>query len=194
MKRIYYILMFLVLVSFTESSSIKSKKSLLITDKSELYIKGTSNVSDFKCQYNIKTLDGPIIVHYRKTHGILKFEDSELVLENKGFDCGGRGINRDFHGLLKSDVYPEIILRLKEVKLKPHQKNTADALVEIEIAGIKQSYHMETEFDDTNDWHISGLLKLNINDFNLKAPKKMLGLIIVSEKIEINFKLVIKEC
>ncbi len=117
-----------------------------------------------------------------------------LVLENSGFDCGGKGINRDFHGLLQSDIYPRIILRLKEIKLKPHKKNTADAIIEIEIAGIKNSYHMETEFQNEQDWHISGKLKLNINKFNLKAPKKMLGLIVVSDEIEIIFKLVIKEC
>ena len=53
---------------------------------------------------------------------------------------------------------------------------------------------METEFQNEQDWHISGKLKLNINKFNLKAPKKMLGLIVVSDEIEIIFKLVIKEC
>lgn len=194
MKRILFILLFFVLVSFTESNPITSKKSVLITHKSELFIKGTSNINDFKCQYNIKNLNEPIGVHYRKANGVLKFHNSTLVLENNGFDCGGRGINRDFHGLLKSDIYPEIILRLKEIKLKPHKNNTADALIEIEIAGLKHSYHMETEFQLDDDWHISGLLKLNINDFNLEAPKKMLGLIVVSEEIEINFKLVIKEC
>src|SRR5690606_38238619 len=111
-----------------------------------------------------------------------------------GFDCGGKGINRDFHGLLKSDIYPKIIIKLKEIKLYPNKKNTADALIEIEIAGKSQTYHMKTEYFKNQNWIINGELKLNIQDFNLEAPKKMLGLIVVSESIEINFKLVLMEC
>lgn len=194
MKRILLVLLYLVLVSFAKTNLVKSSKSIRITNKSELNITGTSNVSDFKCRYNIKNLGSAIRIHYEKDNDVIRFENSMLVLENSGFDCGGKGINRDFHGLLQSDIYPEIILRLKEIKLKPHKKNTADALIEIEIAGIKNSYHMETQFNKEQDWHIAGQLKLNINKFNLKAPKKMLGLIVVSDEIEISFKLVIKEC
>ena len=194
MKRILLVLLFLVLVSFAKTNLAKSSKSILITHQSELNINGTSNVTDFKCRYNIKNLGTPFRVHYEKEHDVIRFENSMLTLENTGFDCGGRGINKDFHGLLQSDIYPEIILRLKEIRIKPHNNHLADALVEIEIAGIKNSYHMETEFHNDKDWHISGRLKLNINKFQLKAPKKMLGLIVVSNEIEISFKLVIKEC
>ncbi|MGC1633311.1 MAG: YceI family protein [Gelidibacter sp.] len=194
MKRILLVLLCLILVSFAKTNLAKSSKSILITNKSELNINGTSNVSDFKCVYNIKNLGHPIRIHYEKDNDVIRFENSILVLENSGFDCGGKVINRDFHGLLQSDIYPEIILRLKEVRVKHHKKNTADAIVEIEIAGIKNSYHMEIQFKNEQDWHIAGQLKLNINKFNLKAPKKMLGLIVVSDEIEISFKLVIKEC
>lgn len=194
MKRLLFILLFLVLVSFAQTDIVKGSKSVLITQKSELNINGTSNVTDFKCRYNIQNLGKPIRIHYKSANEVIKFENSMLILENSGFDCGGKGINKDFHGLLQSDIYPIIILRLKEIKIKPNKSHLADALIEIEIAGLTHSYHMETEFHHDQDWHITGQLKLNINDFNLKAPKKMLGLIVVSEKIEISFKLVIKEC
>lgn len=194
MKRLLFILPFLVLVSFSTITPSKTSTSVLITSQSKLHIKGTSNVTDFTCQYNIQNLDEPIRVHYEKLNNVIKFEKSILILENNGFDCGGKGINKDFHGLLKSDEYPRIILRLKQIKLKPNKEHIADALIEIEIAGLTHTYHMETEFHQDEDWHISGQLKLNITDFDLKAPKKMLGLIVVSEEIQINFDLIIKEC
>ncbi|MBJ7882898.1 YceI family protein [Gelidibacter salicanalis] len=194
MKRLLYILPLLLLVSFTKLDTVKNSTSVRITSQSELHIKGTSNVTDFTCQYNIKNLNDPILIHYESDADVIKFEKSLLILENSGFDCGGRGINKDFHGLLKSDIYPKITLSLKQIKLKPNKSNTADASIEIEIAGQKQIYHMETKFYQDNGWHISGKLKLNINDFDLEAPKKMLGLIVVSDEIEINFKLVVKEC
>lgn len=194
MKRLLFILLFLVLVSFGQTNIVKRSKSVLITPKSELHINGTSNITDFKCRYKIQNLGTPIAIHYEKVNDVIKFEKSMLILENSGFDCGGKGINKDFHGLLQSDIYPKIILRLKEIKLKLNKSSLADALVEIEIAGIKKTYHMETEFHNDKDWLISGKLKLNIRDYDLIAPKKMFGLIQVSDEIEINFKLVIQEC
>lgn len=193
MKRLFFILPFLLLVSFSKLNTIRNSKIVQITSKSQLSIKGTSNVKDFTCKYNIHNLNEPIKIHYEKHNDLIRFEDSMLILENNGFDCGGKGINSDFHGLLKSDIYPEIILRLKEVKLKPNEKHTADALVEIEIAGLRHNYHMETTFYNEQDWLISGELKLNIKDFDLTAPKKMFGLVVVSNEIEISFNLVIKE-
>lgn len=192
MKRIGYVLLFLVLASF--ATSTRHSKSVLITAESELHINGTSNVTDFKCQYNIQKLGRPIPIEYRLENEVMTFEKSKLVLENTGFDCGGKGINKDFHGLLKSDIYPKITLRLKQITLKPLTPNAADALVEIEIAGISHTYTMAATFHKEINWLISGQLKLNIQDYALKAPKKMLGLIVVSDNIEISFNLVIQEC
>lgn len=194
MKRLLFILPFALLFSFSGINVPKNSKSILITSQSQLEIKGTSNVTDFKCGYEIQNLEQPIIVLYEKTDNTIQFEKSKLVLKNMDFDCGGKGINKDFHGLLKTEIYPTITLQLKEVKLNPDKKNKADALIEIEIAGISNSYFMETDFVKNENWLISGEMKLNIQDFNLKAPKKMLGLVVVSNDIEIVFKLDLKEC
>lgn len=194
MNKIFFSLLFVLLVSFSTINVLKNSKSILVTSESELYINGTSNVTNFKCGYNITNLDDPIRIYYETKNDVIRFEKSILILNNNGFDCGGKRINKDFHGLLKSEVYPQITLKLKEVKLNPNKKNKAEALIEIEIAGLSHSYLMETEFYHDQDWMISGKLKLNIQDYNLKAPKKMLGLVVVSEDIEISFKLVLKEC
>lgn len=193
MKRFLFILPFLILVSFSKINTVKSSKTIRITSKSELQINGTSNVKDFTCEYEIRNLNKPIRIHYEKEQDIIKFEKSVLILENNGFDCGGKGINKDFHGLLQSDIYPRISLTLKEINLKSHKKNMADALIDIEIAGLTKSYHMETTFRNEENWLISGKLKLNIKDFKLEAPKKMFGLVVVSDEIEISFKLVVEE-
>lgn len=193
MKRFLFILPFLILVSFSKINTVKNSKTIRITPKSELQINGTSNVKDFTCAYEIQNLNKPIRIHYEKEHDIIKFEKSVLILENNGFDCGGKGINKDFHGLLQSDIYPRISLTLKQINLKSHKKNMADALIDIEIAGLTRSYHMETTFQNVENWLISGKLKLNIKDFKLEAPKKMFGLVVVSDEIEISFKLVVEE-
>ncbi len=194
MKSLIIIIPFIILVSLSNINVLKNSKSILITPQSQLQIKGTSNVNDFKCGYNIKNLNDPILIEYESANNVIRFKNSTLILENDEFNCGGRGINKDFHSLLKSNEYPQIILKLKEVKLKPNKKNRANTLIEIDIAGSSNTYIMETEFYYDDNWMISGQLKLNIQDFELEAPKKMLGLIVVSENIEISFKLVVKEC
>lgn len=194
MKTMAFILPFLVLISFSKMSSLKESKFVRIAPESTLEIKGTSNVTNFTCVYNILSLNQPIPIHYENKNDMIYFENAGLVLKNSCFDCGGRGINKDFNGLLQSESYPHIVLNLKELKKKSNSKNTIDALIEIQIAGISKIYTMETQFHYDENWHISGILKLNIKDFDLAAPKKMLGLIVVSEEIEIRFNLVLEEC
>jgi len=194
MKRLLFILPCLVFISFSQLDSAISSKTVRITPKSELQINGTSNVKDFTCQYEIQNLNEPFRIHYEKANDIIRFEKSEIILKNKGFDCGGKGINNDFHSLLQSNLYPNITLKLKEIRLNPNKKNIVDALIDIEIAGLANAYHMRTEFYYNQGWSISGKLKLNIKDFDLEAPKKMFGLVVVSDNIEINFKLEIEEC
>lgn len=193
MKRLLFILPFLILVSFSKINTVINSITVRITSQSELQINGTSNVKDFTCQYEIQNLNEPIRIHFEKEQDVIRFEKSVLILENTGFDCGGKGINKDFHGLLQSDIYPRITLTLKEIKLNPHKKNIADALIDIEIAGLTNSYQMKTEFYYKQDWLILGKLKLNIKNFDLEAPKKVFGLVVVSDEIEINFKLVVQE-
>lgn len=194
MKRLIYILPMLILVSFSTMTKLKNSKSILIASESKLYITGTSNVNTFKCEFNIKTLDEPIPVLYEKDNDVIRFENATLTLENSCFDCGGNGINKDFYSLLQSEEYPHIFLRLKQIKKKQHDKNSIEALIEIEIAGVSKSYYMDATLTNEHDLIINGQLKLNICDFDLMAPKKMFGLIVISEDIEINFRLVVKEC
>ncbi len=194
MKRLIYILPILMLVSFTSITILKNSKSVLIAPESKLYITGTSNINKFKCEFNIKELNAPISVIYTEQKNVIYFENTTLTLENSCFDCGGNAINKDFYNLLKSEEHPHIFLRLKQIKRKHQDKNGIEATVEIEIAGISKSYLMEAQFANNHDLIISGQLKLDISDFDLKPPKKMFGLIVISEEIEISFKLVVKDC
>ena len=43
--------------------------------------------------------------------------------------------------------------------------------------------------ESENGLYVRGLLPININDFKLKAPTKMLGIVKVSPQIEIDFSL-----
>ena len=186
------LLSIVVAFAFTNSDSAIQNTSVLITPESSLIIKGTSNVNTFSCLYNIQKIKNPIPIIYHMEDGKMKFKKTVLVLNNTCFDCGGKGINTDFKKILKSETHPQIFLFLKEIT--PLENSTAvEANIIIEIAGVPNCYKIPVEITQDNDMLITGDLKVSLGDYQLKAPKKLFGLITVNDIIEISFKLKVKE-
>lgn len=181
MKSLYYIFGMLLLFSFTTKEDYKHH--VKITANSSLFIKGTSNVNTFTCNYNKTKLERKIPVEFRRNGKTLHFKNVHMQLDNLGFDCGNRGINRDFHELLQTEAYPKIDFHLLEVD---KSASKPQAHVAIKIAGKKKKYTFPVEVFE-NSTKIDGLLCLNITDFGLIPPRKMMGMIVVREDIEINF-------
>lgn len=191
MKRIIFITLIFSTLAFT-TGAIFIDTSVLIAPESQLLIKGTTNVNNFQCEFNIKEIDKPIPLYYKVLDDKIIFEKARLILDTDCFDCGNKGMNKDFRKLLKSDEHPEIQLQLKEIH--KNKVNSANVIVELRIAGKSKTYYAPITFKDQNDIRVSGALKVNITDFGLEAPKKALGLIVVSEHVEINFQLIFQEC
>lgn len=192
MKKIVFII--IIFLSFAFAKNVATNiTSIIITPKSQLVIKGTTNVSKFKCRFNIEEINKPIPLSFVVKDDKLVFEKASLVLDNSCFDCGSRAINKDFVNLLKSEKYPKIVLELKQIKKDLRTNNIVHALIEIVIAGQSKSYFLPVELKGEKVLNVSGTLDLNICDFNLEAPKKALGLIVVSDIIKINFDLVVEE-
>ncbi len=191
MKKIVYIVVVFSTLAFT-SKVIINNTSVVIAPNSELIIKGTTNVNSFKCEFNINEINTPIPLYYKVIEDRIVFEKAKLVLSNDCFDCGNKGMNKDFMKLLKSDEYPEIELQLKEIT--KNNVSTMNALLELHIAGKSKSYHVPLTVNDNETIFVSGTLKVDITDFDLEAPKKALGLIVVSDDVEISFQLNFREC
>ncbi|GAA4817796.1 YceI family protein [Litoribaculum gwangyangense] len=190
-KKILFFVSILGTLAFT--AVITGSTSVLITPSSKLLIKGKTNVNSFKCEFDILKLKNPIPVVFQKIGDKMVFDNTVLVLENDCFDCGGKGINNDFQELLKSDVYPQTQIKLKEICRDTKDDNSILAFLDISIAGVTKSCTTPVKFEDGDSLFVKGVLNLNICDFNLEPPKKALGLIVVKDIIEINFHLVVKE-
>ena len=191
MKKIIIFISVITALSFTDS--FVGKTSVTITPNSKLLIIGKTNVNTFKCQYDVLKLNKPISVSFKKRGNKINFDKTTLVLDNINFDCGGIGINNDFHELLKTKSHPQVLLKLKEINKDPNNESIVQALVDLEIAGITKSYEVPVTLRENGIMFIKGVLALNIRDFNLEPPKKALGMIVVKDVIEINFELAIKK-
>ncbi|MDB9960755.1 YceI family protein [Oceanihabitans sp.] len=192
MKKFFFIIMLFLSLAFAKNVVIKST-SVVISSQSQLIIKGSTNVNEFKCHFNIEEVNNPIPLSFVLKEDRLIFEKALLMLDNSCFDCGSRVINKDFMNLLKSEEYPKIVLELKEIKKDSRTDCIVHALIEIVIAGESKSYFIPVELKDDKIINVTGALNLNICDFNLEPPKKALGLIVVSDIIKINFDLVVEE-
>ncbi|WP_037319021.1 YceI family protein [Salegentibacter sp. Hel_I_6] len=185
-----YFLFFFALcfaVSGIAQSSFETRE-IAILPNSNLSISGTTNINDFECDFNtIYFKDQSFKVHYSENGDILNFKNSILPLENANFDCGNRKINKDFHDLLKSEKHPEILLKLKKIDMS--RDGNALVTLTFNIAGIDKDYKFPVEITRDKLLCFDGKLQLNIKDFNLEAPSKIFGLIVLDEEIEINFNL-----
>lgn len=175
----------IVLISFLSFGFSSNKTKVKITSKSEVIIKGKSNVNSFECKYNSDFIEDEILISVTKNNSRTLLEGAKISIQSKGFDCGHKIITKDFKTLLKADDYSHIDINLKELIL---DKKEIIAKTCIEIAGVKREYEVPVSFDSKNS-NVKGVLRVNIKDFCLKAPKKLLGFVMVDEHVTIDFNL-----
>lgn len=191
----FLLLILICATSVVTSQQKESHYRIEVLPGSDLTITGDTNIRDFLCEYDIERLERKHEVFFTHESQRLRFRNTILELRNAGFDCGNKAINRDFHSLLQSEDHPIINLELKEVRLE--QEDIAQAIVRITIAGKTKNYEIPVKVIRINtgqneSQRLDGHLMLNISDFGLEPPKKLFGLIVVKDDIQINFDLHIR--
>jgi len=191
MKSFMLLCLILCLSANLNAQNGSEKRMVQILADSELTITGDTNINKFLCGFDTKRLERSKEISFIQQGNNFKLQNAVLTLNNQGFDCGNKAINKDFHALLRTEEYPTISLEITELTVQ----NDAQALakVRITIAGKHKNYSLPVKIADTAVDCFTGTLKLDINDFGLKPPKKMFGLIVVKEDIEINFNLTVKK-
>ena len=171
-----------ILLSFGFSKNVTKVK---ITNKSEVTIKGKSNVNSFECKYNSDFIENDLQVSIARNNNKILLDGAKIAIKSTGFDCAHKMITKDFKSILKVDEYPHIVINVKEINTA---KENITAKLNVKIAGVEKEYLVPVIFN-SNTNNVKGLLKLNIKDFKLKSPKKLLGMVVVNDNVDINFNL-----
>lgn len=172
-----------------------------IEEESFIIIHGKTNVNKFQCRYDELSPGKTINLKLAVSDECMIFENAELNLESKKFDCGNKTMNNDFMDLLKSDQFPFIGIDIlcinigsstfKTVPVKLTNKS-AVVYTNFKIAGSENEYHIPVDILEKGKKRIyTGEMMINVRDFGIQPPKKMLGMIEVEENILIQFHLVI---
>lgn len=199
---------FLVLIGFLASLPFyKAGKSndaalnyhVVLSPESTLQITGHTNVNSFTCQYQGEFYQDTLSVTATKGNDMWHVQNAVLALETKRFDCHNPLMNADLLDLLQAEKYPQILIQLISVpekgaqRLKSSAVNTIPVKVNIFMAGKERQYMLNVKRQQNASTSLyTGHLDLNITDFGLCPPKKMLGLVTVKEQVSIDFNVAFK--
>lgn len=193
MKRAAIILLF-IFGAFQQATGQKNV-SIDLLKGSSLTIYGSSNVVPFKIHLkgdNFPSKNISISAIHRDNK--IFVSESILSINVKNFTSENRMALKDFKKLIKHDRYPEISVEITSLEMTKktcvRECSAGNATGYLTITGIKKEYNIPLSFNKFDKVFIAeGKIRINIKDFGLTPPTEMMGLIKVSEWIEVVFNL-----
>lgn len=183
---------------FSNLSYSQSTVSVDLQKGSSVVINGSTNLLKFKLVQNGEKLQRKTITA-SLTQGQNKIilGQNQYAIAIKNFSSDNIIALNGFLKLMKSDEYPNLIVQLNQLQIQPTSEKThlsgIKANMNFTITGITKTYSFPITATKVGDqYRIDGNLDLNIHDFGLVPPVAMMGLVKVSEWINIDFSLVCK--
>ncbi|RMG70980.1 MAG: YceI family protein [Bacteroidetes bacterium] len=170
----------------------------IISPKSQLYLEGTSNVKDFTCRNTLAFR--PSQVAMGQVSGNCITLNTRLQLPIRALDCGNYGINRDMQATLQAKDYPYIDIQLLNVTGETQLGETSQqewhalrAQVVVSIAGKSQTMEVPVRARQAtaDTYRFTGSCPLQMTTFGIDPPSALLGLVQVSDDIQIYFDLIV---
>jgi hypothetical protein len=199
MTKIFSILSLLFIIEFSLTGYAIHEKMAgrwVVEKNSSLNIQGQTNVNNFQCDVteylNTDTL------FYASNDGAskLNFTNSSLWIDIKEFDCHSRLITNDFRVALKSDKNPSLQITFLSLDqfTNPCTSQSIKGIVDVTLANVTRRTELYYTIKTLpgNRIELKGSHLFTFSDFNLKAPKKMGGLIRTKDNITVNFHLYFK--
>ena len=141
----------------------------------------------------------PIRLFFRKE---IQREDRFFIkgfvgLEASSFDCGMAVMTKDFGKAIKALEYPVIGIDFKSFERVPNYSRSLEKFkgtLAISMGGISRTFDMDctVEVNSNGIINLKGGRTFQFSDFNLSAPKKMMGIIKVDNNLDVQFHLVLK--
>jgi hypothetical protein len=186
--------LFILNAAFIEKSVQNSSLARWVVERnSSLNIQGETNINSFECDVTEYLKPDTLVYLANDATKKLSFTNSSLVVDIRRFDCHNKFITDDFRSALKADENPNLKIVFLTIDQFSNNCNNqvVKGIVDVELAhSVKR-----TEIDyvvktlSGNRIQINGSHIFSFSDFNLKAPRKLAGLIRTKDKIKVNFQL-----
>lgn len=146
--------------------------TMILAQENFVKINGSTNVSSFQF----------INSKFRNDRGAYSFSEKNLpniILKVSDFDCKNKIMVKDFQKILNSEKYPEMTIRF--INLTKNQTNLI-AVIEVKMMNQSKRYHVEFNIQNNK---LIGRKNLKFSDFNIIPPKKMGGMIVVKDDLDL---------
>lgn len=181
---------------FSQTVASTLNLNIALQSNSSITINGTTNVIPFKLsQTGDKLANKSFTITATQIQNKINLNQNQYAIVVRNFNSLNKMALRDFFKLMKADIYPEIKVQLNYIEnqsvLNDYSKGQAS--VNITLTGVTKQYVIPISAKKTSDFYnLIGKMKLNIRDFGITPPSEMLGLIKVSEWIDIDLNFICK--
>ena len=171
----FYLSVVLFLIFFPSKAP---ESNFLIVQEKKITVVGTTSLGRFSCDYTISEMNDTLFIKENT-----KAYNIQIPVEN--FNCGNFLLNKDFKKTLRSDYYPQINVKVQNIRINPD--GNIKGSLEIELTDkIKRIQYVTFERCNVEKPELISLdLTINVSDFNLTPPKRLGGLIKVEESMDI---------
>lgn len=151
-------------------------------------IKGSTNVNEFSFIQLLNEKESPIKFHTQEGY-------ITIQIPAHNFEASNPLMYKDFINLIKADEHPYIAIRFHYNPYELYNKNGQTSAIASEIyitlAGEEKKYKIPGQIHLCHDraLRIMGDIKINLDDFQLQAPSKFMGMVKVNNEVFVNFGL-----
>jgi polyisoprenoid-binding protein YceI len=190
MKKIricFFFGLFLLISGNTPAQTLR--KVSLIPEQSEMKIQGTSNLTSWEEQIQHFNISFTPIFSKNEVSGIGNIHAS---IKTASIVSDYKSMTRKTHQSLKSRHYPNIEFLFVSLDEITSQKGEFSATISgnVTIAGITKKISLPfSGIVKGNQMDIKGSASLNMDDFRIKPPTAMLGIIKAEKDVTITFNL-----
>lgn len=196
MKRHIGIIGFILFLS--QPLLAQSLVSVDLQKSSSVTITGSTNIVSFKLLFPGDMLPKKnFLITATQNQNRILLSQTQMSIAVKDFTSNNKMALRDFLKLIKHKSYPYIQVQLNYIDLNQNTEKSkltkGNAYANITITGITKQYCFPISADsDGENYFLNGRKNISIRDFGLVPPVEMMGLIKVSEWIDLDFHIVCK--
>lgn len=181
-------------------SPVRAQSKWVVLSSSSLSIGGHSNVCRFTC--GVPRYAEPDTLTFLETGSRGQVPGvplaGTLTLNVSDFDCHNRIMTGEFQSTLSHGKYPHLKIEFVNLEKMPSFQASPEAVkgwVVIELAGTSRAFEVSYTASrcDSCAVELTGVRTLGFHDFSLEPPKKMGGLVRVSDTIDVQFSLCLRK-
>ena len=183
-----------VLLLLVLAAPARGQATVTVQSGSEFWIEGRSSVNTFSCQVDTVHGRGQLTDVPSSTPTDAE-PQATVQVPVRTFDCGKRRMTEDLYETLQAESHPTIRYELQSAEIVGADSaswHRIRARGTLTIAGTTRDVELTAYGQPLGEdrFRLCGSRNLQMSDFGIDPPTKLLGLIRVQDEIEVHFDLI----